>query len=160
MYDIKEIKEKITIPGYLQRLGIHVEQGKRCVSPLRKGAKNPTSFLVDNDRWYDFGCAMGGDVIDLAAEMNHNSDKGAAIRELAAIAGVYFDGDDNSREWKRYTESMNGRAALYHENLTEEDYKYLAARGLSAEDAKRLLIGRVTDGHLKGRLFLPYFKNG
>jgi hypothetical protein len=54
---------------------------------------------------------------------------------------------------------MNARAAYYHSKLTETDRAYLRARGIKDEDAERLLIGRVTDGHLKGRLFLPYFNN-
>lgn len=161
MYDIKEIKEKITVPDYLRRMGIHVEAGRRCVSPLRPGAKNPTSFWVDKDRWYDFGSAMGGDVIDLAAELCHNSNKGAAIRELAGITGVQSSGVDYSHQWAEYTHQMNAFTAKCQTELTDEDYGYLQERGLNRDDVERLKIGRIPNNHhLAGRLMLPYFKNG
>ena len=161
MYDIKEIKDKITVPDYLRRMGIHVEAGRRCVSPLRSGAKNPTSFWVDEDRWYDFGSAMGGDVIDLAAELCHNSNKGAAIRELATITGVQSSDAEHSDQWAEYTHQMNAFTAKCQTELTDEDYTYLGSRGLNRDDVERLRIGRVPSGHyLSGRLLLPYFKNG
>ena len=161
MYDIKEIKKKITVPDYLRLQGIHVEAGKRCVSPLRPGASNPTSFLVEEDRWHDFGSSYGGDVIDLAAELNHDSDKGAAIRELAGIVGIQSGGPDNSHQWVAYMQHLGNFIARCHHELTDDDYAYLSKRGLTREDAKRLMIGRVPNGHhLAGRLMLPYHKNG
>lgn len=161
MYDIKEIKEKISVPDYLRRLGIQVEPGDRCVSPLRPGAKNPTSFWVDKDRWYDFGSAMGGDVIDLAAELQHEHDKGAAIRALAGIVGVQSSGYDSSRQWVEYTQNLGNFVTLCHSKLTAGDREYLYKRGLNDDDIERLMIGRVPAGHyLAGRLMLPYFKNG
>lgn len=128
------------------------------MSPLRLGAKNPTSFWVEDDRWYDFASASGGDVIDLAAQLKHNGDVGAAIRSLAAELGI--QGDPINETWRADIQHLCNRTAAYHAALTPEDYAYLSARGLTAEDADRLMIGRVTDGYLKGRLFLPYFKNG
>ena len=127
------------------------------MSPLRSGAKNPTSFWVEDDHWYDFGSATGGDVIDLAAQLECDGDVGAAVRKLASELGLQAE---YQQTWKKDIQQLCNRAAFYHEALTEADYAYLKERGLSPEDVKRLLIGRVTDGYLKGRLFLPYFKNG
>ena len=161
MFDSKQIKSRISCVDYAKRMGIPVgKAGDRCVSPLRHGAKNPTSFIVFDDFYYDYASAQGGDVIDLCATLNHNGDKGAAFRELAQITGVAAENESKSGEWLDYTNRMNARAAFYHSQLTADDYRYLAARGLSKEDAERLMIGRVTDGFLAGRLFLPYFKNG
>lgn len=154
---IKQIKSKITCPDYLLKYGIHVRPGGRCISPLRPGAKNPTSFYVDADRWYDFGSGSGGDVIDLEAQLKHNGDVGAAIRSLAAELGIQSQA---SPRWKADIQNLCNRTAAYHAALTDTDYDYLAARGLSKDDVERLMIGRVTDGFLQGRLFLPYFKNG
>jgi putative DNA primase/helicase len=110
---------------------------------------------VDDDFWYDFGDSRGGDCIDLLAELKHNGDRGKAIRELASLTGVT---DDNpaSQEWFDYTNQLNARTAFYHSQLTEDDRNYLRSRGISDSDADRLMIGRVTDGALRGRLFLPY----
>lgn len=156
---INEIKKKITCPEYLARHGFFIKSGGRSVSPLRPGAKNPTSFFCEDERWYDFGSASGGDVIDLAAKLEYSGDVGAAIRGLAHELGIRFETPVNET-WKNDIQHLCNRAAAYHAALTPEDYQYLAARGLSREDAERLMIGRVTDGYLKGRLFLPYFKNG
>lgn len=128
------------------------------MSPLRNDAKNPTSFLVEADSWYDFAAARGGDVIDLAAELEYGSDLGAAIRGLAKKLDIRCKDEDYTK-WKSEIQHLCNRTDFYHNALTEADFEYLASRGLTKEDAKRLMIGRVTDGYLKGRLFLPYFKN-
>lgn len=156
---IQEIKQRITIPDYLSRHGIHVRNGGRCVSPLRPGAKNPTSFYVTGDRWYDFGSGYGGDVIDLAAQLQFNGDISAAIRSLADELGIRREKTDDFA-WREEIQQLCNRAAHYHAALTPADYEYLTDRGLTREDADRLMIGRVTDGYLRGRLFLPYFQNG
>ena len=155
---IEKIKQRISCPEYLSRQGIHVKSGGRCVSPLRPGAKNPTSFYCEDDYWYDFGSAIGGDVIDLAAQLQYNGDISLAIRSLALELGIQAENINPS--WKQDIQNLCNRTAAYHEALTPEDYQYLTERGLTREDADRLMIGRVTDGYLRGRLFLPYFKNG
>ena len=128
------------------------------MSPLRPGARNPTSFWVEDDHWYDFGSAEGGDVIDLAAALQHNGDLSSAVRELARELGI--KNEHTNETWRADIQNLCNRTAAYHAALTPGDYEYLSARGLTPEDVSRLMIGRVTDGYLKGRLFLPYFKNG
>ena len=155
---ITKIKQRLTCPEYLSRQGIHIKSGGRCVSPLRPGAKNPTSFYCEDDYWYDFGSAIGGDVLDLAAQLKYNGDIGMAVRELSRELGI--QADNYNAEWRADIQNLCNRTAAYHEALTAEDYQYLSERGLTREDADRLMIGRVTDGYLKGRLFLPYLKNG
>ena len=156
---INKIKERLSCVEYLSRRGIHVSPGGRCVSPLRTGAKNPTSFYCERDYWYDFGSATGGDVIDLAAQMQYGGDVGAAVRSLASELGLQYDSPTTTK-YKQDIQNLCNRTAAYHAALTVEDYQYLAERGVTREDAERLMIGRVTDGYLKGRLFLPYHKNG
>ena len=158
MYDISLIKQRISCVDVAQRCGLPIQRsGDRCVSPLRPGASNPSSFAVDDDFYYDFGSGSGGDQIDLLAELQYSGDRGAAIRELARLTGVAPEGVDNTHEWRVYTEQMNARTAYYHTQLTDADRDYLHDRGLTDADISRLMIGRVTDGPLTGRLFLPYF---
>ena len=161
MYDLAKIKENISCVEVAQRCGLIIRQaGDRCVSPLRPGATNPTSFMVDKDFWYDFGGGSGGDCIDLLAELKYSGDRGAAIRELARLTGVLSDGSDNTAAWLEYTKHLNSQTAYYHSQLTDSDRSYLHSRGLTDDDINRLMIGRVTDGSLRGRLFLPYFNSG
>ena len=155
---ITKIKQRLSCPEYLSRQGIHIKAGGRCISPLRPGAKNPTSFYCEDDYWYDFGSATGGDVIDLAAQLQYDGDISLAIRALSAELGI--QADHINTEWRADIQHLCNRTAAYHEALTPEDYQYLSERGLSKDDADRLMIGRVTDGYLRGRLFLPYYKNG
>ena len=157
---IQEIKKRLSCVEYLSRHGIFVKNGGRCTSPLRQGAKNPTSFWVEDDHWYDFGSGSGGDVIDLAAQLQHKGDVGAAVRSLANELGIQRDRSEYSDTWRSDIQHLCNRTAAYHAALTPSDYEYLSGRGFTKEDAERLMIGRVTDGYLKGRLFLPYFKNG
>ena len=156
---INKIKQRLTCLEYLARQGIHIKSGGRCVSPLRPGAKNPTSFFCEDDYWYDFGSATGGDVIDLCAQLQFNGDISAAVRSLSQELGIKSDETIPPR-WREDIQHLCNRTAAYHEALTPEDFQYLSERGLTREDADRLMIGRVTDGYLRGRLFLPYFKNG
>jgi putative DNA primase/helicase len=113
---------------------------------------------VEDDHWYDFGSGCGGDVIDLAAALQYSGDLSQAVRGLANELGLQFS--DYSETYRADIQNLCNRTAAYHAALTPSDYEYLAARGFTPEDASRLMIGRVTDGYLKGRLFLPYFKNG
>lgn len=155
---IQKIKSRLSCVDYLSRHGIYVKNGGRCTSPLRPGARNPTSFWVEDDHWCDFGSACGGDVIDLAAQLQYDGDLTEAVRGLARELGIQFS--DYSETFKEDIQKLCNRTAAYHAALTPSDYEYLSARGLTPADAERLMIGRVTDGYLKGRLFLPYFKNG
>lgn len=158
MYNLDLIKSRINCVDYAQKMGLPIRQsGDRCTSPLRTDAKNPTSFVVFDDFYYDFSAGAGGDVIELCAALSHSGDRGAAIRELAILTGVTAEGIESSQAWEEYTNQLNARVAYYHTQLTEDDRKYLYSRGLTNENINELMIGRVTDGALKGRLFLPYF---
>ena len=154
----QKVKQRLTCTEYLARQGIHIKSGGRCVSPLRPDATNPTSFYCQDDFWYDFGAGVGGDVIDLAALLQHDGDKGAAVHALARELGIRMDHETDT--WRADIQNLCNRTAAYHQALTPEHYQYLAERGLSREDIDRNMIGVVTNGYLKGRLFLPYFKNG
>ena len=156
MYDINLIKQRISCVEVAQRCGLPVsESGDRCVSPLRQGAKNPSSFVVDTEFWYDFGDSRGGDSIDLLAEIKYQGDRGKAIRELAMLTGVT---DENPRPdgWLEYTQNLCNQIAYWQTQLTEDDYNYLHSRGLTDDTISQLKIGRTNDG----RLSIPYMKNG
>ena len=156
MYDTSLIKQRISCVDVAQRCGLPIQRsGDRCVSPLRAGASNASSFCVDDEFWYDFGSASGGDCIDLLAELKYSGDRGQTIRELASLTGVP---DDNPRPdgWHTYTQNLCNQIAYWQTQLTTEDYDYLHSRGLTDETITQLKIGRTEDG----RLSIPYMKNG
>lgn len=153
---IQDIKSRISCVEYAQRNNIPIRySGDRCSSPLRPGAKNKSSFWVFDDHWYDWGGGNGGDVIDLAAMLNHGGDKSQAIRELAQITGVNTD-YGNNQEWVNYTQNLCQEIQYYHEQLTDDDRTYLHKRGITDETISRVKLGRTSNG----RLSFPYWKNG
>ncbi len=141
---------------FAQRNNIPIRySGDRCVSPFRTGAKNKTSFWCFDDHWTDFGSGQSGDVIDFAAYLLYDGDKGSAIRELARLTGVE-NTQDNSQEWVSYTQNLCNQIEYWHQNLTNDDRIYLHHRGITDETINRVKLGRTTDG----RLSFPYWKNG
>lgn len=146
---IKYIKEKYTCVEMAQMLGLPIRKsGDRCIS-LAPDSKNPTAMIVFDDRWHDFKQGCGGDVIDLYAEAKYNGDKGKAIRELG--------GDCGNQDWKTYTKELNGHIELWHNELRENDIKYLNRRGIKKSTIDRLKLGYDAT---EDRLIIPYFKNG
>lgn len=156
MYDIQLIKQRITCVDVAKLCGLPITQpGDRCISPLREGADNPSSFTVDDDFWFDFGDSRGGDAIDLLAEIRYHGDRGRAIRELATLTGV-TDSNPHPDGWTEYTQNLCNQIAFWQSQLTDDDREYLHNRGLSDATIDTLKIGRTSDG----RLSIPYMKNG
>lgn len=156
MIDLSEIKSRISCVEFAQRNNIPIRySGDRCVSPFRSNAKNKTSFWCFNDHWTDFGSGQSGDVIDFAAYLLYDGDKGSAIRELAKLTGVDTS-NSNTAEWVSYTQNLCNQIQHWHENLTEQDRDYLHKRGITDETIDRVKIGRNNEG----RLSFPYWKNG
>lgn len=154
---IADIKSRMSCVTYAQNNGLPIRKsGDRCQSPLRPNAKNQTSFWVFDDHWYDWGGGNGGDVIDLAALLNHDGDKSKAIRELAQLTGVEIYSTNNSQEWVDYTQNLCNEIEFYHRQLTDSDRQYLYSRRINDETIARLKIGRTNNG----RLCFPYWKNG
>ena len=104
MIDVELIKQRISCIDFCQSKGLPISKaGDRCVSPIRSGARNKTSFVCYVDWWYDFSAGLGGDVIDLCALVDHDGDKGKAIRTLAKRVGIADDG--STEGWVRYRDA-------------------------------------------------------
>ena len=154
MYDIDEIKSRISCIDYARQNGIDVfKPGDRTYSPFHRG-KNPTSFACYGDSWYSFSDSIGGDVIDLCAFLHYGGDKGRAIADLASQLGMRPQ--HQTQEWHDYTQELGNRIFYYNTQLTEDDYNYLHSRGISDDTITDLKLGRNEEG----RLVIPYWKNG
>lgn len=155
MIDTELIKQRLSCIDYCQSKGLPISRaGDRCISPIRSGARNKTSFVCYADWWYDFSAGLGGDVIDLCALSDHDGDKGKAIRTLAKRVGI--DDDGSTEGWVKYTENLNSKIALWHKNLSPEYRKYCNDRGITDETIDEIRIGQTENG----RLAIPYYKNG
>ena len=156
MIDISQIKKRISCVEFAAGNNLPIaKSGDRCVSPLRSGAANKTSFIVYDDFFFDFGSGEGGDVIDFAAKLLFNDDKGKAIKHLARITGTTLE-TTQTQSWVKYTQNLCNKIQSYHEKLTDADRKYLYQRGITDETINRNKIGRTPEG----RLMIPYWKNG
>ena len=154
MYNIDEIKSRISCLEYARQNGINVNKsGDRTFSPFHAG-KNPTSFAIYDESWYSFSDDIGGDVIDLCAFLRHGGDKGKAIADLASQLGMRQEHE--TTEWRDYMQELGNRIFYYNTQLTEDDYEYLHSRGISDRTIADLKLGRNEDG----RLVIPYWKNG
>lgn len=153
---VNEIKNRLSCVEYAQKCGLPISKaGDRCVSPLRSGASNKTSFIVYDDFFFDFGSGEGGDVVDLAAQINFDGNKYKAIKSLAEMTGTEYI-KQPSESWIKYTQNLCNEIQFYHEKLTAEDRNYLYNRGITDETINRIKIGRTNEG----RLCFPYWKNG
>ena len=156
MIDISQIKSRISCVDFAQKHDLPItKSGDRCTSPLRSGATNKTSFIVYDDFFFDFGSGEGGDVIDFAAKLLFNDDKGKAIKHLAQLTGANITNTQN-QSWVKYTQNLCNRIQNYHERLTDDDRQYLYKRGMNDDTIERNKIGRTPEG----RLCIPYLKNG
>lgn len=150
--DIQEIKQRINCIDYCKRNGIPISKsGDHCTSPFRPNADNKFAFKVYGDSFFDFVSKQGGDVIDLCAFHKYDGDRGKAIKELAEITGV----EGEPPQWLSYTKNLGNMCEKWHKDLTAEDRKYLNTRGIKDETIDRIKIG----SH-KGRITIPYWKNG
>lgn len=129
------------------------KEGDRCKS-FRADASNPTSLLVYNDCWFDFGAGTHGDVIDLCAIAKYGGDKGAAIRELA---GDKFSDFYSGYDWLQKADELEQKINRWQAALRPEDIEYLHSRAITDDTISRLRMGFDP---VQNRLVIPYWKNG
>jgi len=115
------------------------------------------SFIVSPSRqtFHCFGCGAGGSVFRFVMDYEH-TDFPSAVRKLASRAGITVvekfsgrgaDDEDRQRELRQRLLKLHGEAAQwFHENLINKQAgdaarKYLQARGITAEIAKRWQLG-------------------
>lgn len=155
MIDTELIKQRISCIDFCQSKGLPISKaGDRCISPIRSGARNKTSFICYGEWWYDFSAGQGGDVIDLCALVEYGGDRGKAIHTLAKRVGIEDDGSMDG--WVEYTQNLNAKIAKWHYQLSPEFRKYCNDRGITDATIDEIRIGQTDDG----RLAIPYYKNG
>jgi DNA primase len=128
----------------------------RALCPFHQ-EKTP-SFMVSPGRqtFHCFGCGAGGSVFRFVMDYEH-VDFPSAVRKLAARVGITVvekrgaADEDRQHETRRTLLKLHAEAAeWFHENLIKREIgeaarKYLAARGITAEVAKRWQFGYAPD---------------
>lgn len=158
MYDLSYIKQRLNCVDYARSQGLPIHKpGDRCASPFHSGT-NKTSMVVYTDFWYSHSDQFGGDVIDFCALLKYDGNRGKAIRELARLTGC--EEPANAVAWRDYTQNLGNAVAAWHQGLTGEDREYLHSRGITDTTIDSLMLGRSTANGHRGRLVIPYWKNG
>jgi DNA primase len=115
------------------------------------------SFTVSPSRqtFHCFGCGAGGSVFRFVMDYEH-TDFPSAVRKLAARSGITVveksrgggvDDEERQRELRQRLLKLHAEAAYwFHENLIKREVgdaarKYLQARGITVEIAKRWQLG-------------------
>lgn len=152
-FPIDQIKDSISVFDYArQHLHLPVDRpGARCQS-FRAGAANPSSLLIEERHWHDYGSGQHGDVIDMAVSAHGLTWHQAVIR-LAGIAGIKLEGASAPTDLDRY-------ATEFHAALTPADRAYLHGRGITDATIDQIKIGRGTKLGLEDRIVIPYWKSG
>ncbi|MBN1517459.1 toprim domain-containing protein [Candidatus Sumerlaeota bacterium] len=153
LHPIEQIKDAITCSEYAtQHLGLNLDRNGRGVS-FRPEAGNPTSLMVNERDWFDFGGNFGGDVIALCAHAKYGGQMGPAIRELAQLCGI------TEKAPIPHDEGIEQYALQAHQNLTPEVRDYLHQRGLTDAMIDELKLGLGGPGQHEGRITVPYWKS-
>jgi DNA primase len=114
------------------------------------------SFIVSSSRqtFHCFGCGAGGSVFRFVMDYEH-ADFPSAVRKLAARVGITVveksrgggTDEDRQHELRQRSLQLHAEAAeWFHKNLIKREFggparKYLRARGITAEIAKRWQLG-------------------
>ena len=185
---IEKIKSTISCVDYMRTEHGSKISGGRCAS-FRPGATNPSSLLVNERDWFDFGSGLGGDVIDLAAADKFNGDIGRAIGYLAERWNITTPEDKIDVKhveviFNTYRAILEHACTYYEETLWKPEHenvvRYLNGRGLTDETIRALRIGwadnpcpylkkqgfameDISDSGLlsfMNRIMIPYLRNG
>lgn len=134
--------------------GLELKPGTRLTSPLREGAGNPNSFVLNEDgTWHDFGESdpdrNHGDAVKFVI-MKEGCSFIEAVQKISSAIGLKVDTKEFQAQYeidkeRGYVVAFNGVLAEFaNKKLDPAKRQYLKGRGFSNEfiDAKK--IGYLT----------------
>lgn len=161
------LREKINLKEYCENeLGMNFhESGNSYRTTLVTGGLNAFCIWKDTpEYWYNFATEEGGDIVDVCATMNHNGDKGEALKELTKKFLTETEHKENLAEIENGIKERNEEqekiknAQKYFHSGQYTGIKhwpdYLHSRGLDDDDIKRLGLGFDVN---EFRLVIPYY---
>ena len=142
----------VTLSG---RPGNRVRQG---ICPFHEESEGSFTVYADSQRWYCFGCGLGGDVLDFIQRVDR-VDLPEAIRRLdsgawQASAAPIEPGPTQPAVVRRDPELLTAAMRFYSTELrrSPEAQRYLASRGIDLSAWERLGLGFASGQGLRSRL--------
>lgn len=166
LMDFQTLKETANLQEYckanLEGRGKNTFVCPNCDSG--NGKHRTPAFTVLGERFKCFSCGIGGDIFDLAGILNDTQDKQEQLRLVASWAGVEVEEPKAEKPKKapkpQQVDYGKGRKreAAYMEAArgnvrSPEAVEYLAARGITADEAESLGFGYDADSK---RLVIPW----
>ncbi len=161
--DIPALKRRYPLGDVVESSGIallgrgRVRQG---VCPFHEESAGSFTVYADSQRWYCFGCGLGGDVLDFIQRLD-SVDLPEAIRLLQGgswepVERPRAQVDHRSTEplFARDPQLLTAAMRFYATQLprSPEALDYLASRGIDVATAQRLSLGYSTGRGLREHL--------
>ena len=167
--DITELKARHSLGDAVEAAGValrgkgRVRQG---VCPFHQEAEGSFTVYADTEKFYCFGCGLGGDVLDFVQRMEGLT-LPEAIRRLddgsARVAAPVAPRKPPSPPLPPRDPALLTAAARFYAGQLRRSAKareYLASRGIGVEAALRLGLGYATGHGLREHLQSAGFDNG
>ena len=168
--DIPALKRRYPLGGVVEAAGVklvgrgRVRQG---VCPFHDETAGSFTVYADSQRWFCFGCGLGGDVLDFIQRLD-GVDLPEAIRRLqgggdwhrpvAPVEPASPTPAEVVRDAQLLTAAMRFYATELRRSTTALDY--LASRGIDLASARRLGLGFSTGHGLREHLRSLGFDDG
>lgn len=139
--DSAELKEKVSVPDLLDRLGFKWNSNNKMICPFHD-EKTP-SVHVEKRLWNCFGCKAGGDIISFVEQLKGYSCN-EAIKFICEEFGLEYNNTGGSKP-----RVLDKLAKDYHRHLKVNwsQYKpFMDRRGLS-DHIENWMIGAAPDKH-------------
>ena len=150
--DIPALKARHPLGDTVEASGVRLRGRGRVrqgVCPFHEEAEGSFTVYADSEKWFCFGCGLGGDVLDFV-QQSENLSLPEAIRRLDGGAYATVSRPAPARRLRaapplppRDAALLTAAARFYAGQLRRhpEGRKYLASRGLGPEAALRLGLG-------------------
>lgn len=161
--DIPALKRRLPLGDVVEGSGVRLRGRGRVrqgICPFHEEAEGSFTVYADSQRWYCFGCGLGGDVLDFVQRLD-GVGLPEAIRRLGEgdwrPAGPPPAAQPQSAPEPisaRDPQLLTAATWFYADQLrrSPEARRYLASRGIEIEAAQRLGLGFAPGWGLRSRL--------
>ena len=163
--DIPALKARHPLGDTVEAAGVRLRGRGRVrqgVCPFHEEAEGSFTVYADSERFYCFGCGLGGDVLDFIQQAEGLSlpdaiarlDGSPGLAPSAAIRPARTRRPRSAALPPRDPALLTAAARLYAGNLrrSSEAREYLASRGVGPVAAARLCLGYAPGGGLRQAL--------